>query len=58
MAKTYAPQFVRLLRHLAVYATKHGSQMNAVMTAPQQAAVAQVVAAAAAFSGVNVTESP
>lgn len=58
MAKTYAPQFVRVLRKLAVYATKHSSAMNAVMTAPQQAAVAQVVAAAAVFSGVVVNETP
>lgn len=58
MAKTYAPQFVRLLRHLAVYATKHQSSMFAVMTASQQAAVASVVAAAAAFSGVVVEETP
>jgi hypothetical protein len=58
MAKTYAPQFVRILRKLAVYATKHGSQMNAVMTPAQQAAVQQVVTAAAAFSGVVVNETP
>lgn len=58
MAKTYAPQFVRKLRHLAVYATKHQSQMGTVMTSAQLAAVAQVVAADAAFAGVIVDETP
>lgn len=58
MAKTYAPQFVRLLRKLAVYATKHQGPMFAVMTPAQQAAVQAVVTADQAFSGVNVTESP
>lgn len=58
MAKTYAPQFVRILRHLAVYYTRHSSAMNAVMTPAQQAAAASVVTAAAAFGGVVVTETP
>lgn len=54
MAKTFAPQFVRKLRELAIYAVKHRSSMATVMTGPELAAVDAVITASAAFADVDL----
>lgn len=56
--KTFAPQFVRLLKHLVLYATKHQSAMNAVMSDPQKTAVATIIAQYAAFADVDLDYQP
>lgn len=54
-SKTYAPQFVRLLKHLVLYATKHQAQMFLVMTDAQKTAVSAIIAQYAAFADVDLT---
>lgn len=56
MAKTFAPQFVVMLKRLVLYATKHRAAMNTVMTSPQQSAVDAIVAAYSAFAGYDPRE--
>lgn len=56
MAKTFAPQFVRRLRKLAIYAVKHGPKMSPTMTSAQLDAVEAVKTASAAFDSVNLDE--
>lgn len=56
--KSFVPQFVRLLRKLAVYGTKHQATMAPYLTTSQQTALQNVITAAQAFSGVDVVETP
>lgn len=56
MSKTFAPQFVRELRRLALYAVRHQPKMYAVMTPAQQDAVEAVKTASAAFDSVDLAE--
>jgi hypothetical protein len=58
MPKTFIPQYIRVLRKLAKYASTHGSTMQPNMTADQYATLAQIVAASAVFDGVAINEQP
>lgn len=58
MTKTYAPQLIRLLRHIRFYINKHRPQLNAVLSGGQQSALDAIVTAVAAFDGVDVQEAP
>lgn len=56
--KSFVPQLVRLLNRSCNYITKHQATMNPYLTTAQQAALASVVSACAAFFGVQTTEQP
>lgn len=56
--KTFIPQYIRKLRKLAEYATKHGATMTPNLTSAQAATLAQIQAASATFNGVVIEETP
>lgn len=58
MAKTYAPQLIRLLRHIRAYIVKHRPALNSALSSSQQSALDSILAAVGAFDGANITELP
>ena len=47
---TYAQQFIKLIKHLCIYITKHSSALNSLFTDPLEiAAFAALEAACGAF---------
>lgn len=57
-SRTYAPQFVRKLRELALYITRHSGKMSTVMSPAEIATFATIQAAAAVFDPVDLSEEP
>lgn len=57
-SRTYAPQYVRKLRELALYVTRHSGKMSVVMSSAEIATFAQIQAAAAVFDSVDLSEEP
>lgn len=58
MAKTYAPQMVKMMQRLNVYITKHLSSISPTLNSAQLAAVQSIQAQIAAQFNINERETP
>lgn len=56
--KTFAPQLIRMLRHVRRYVQKHSAKLTAALSGPENAAVATIITAIAAFDAENIDEVP
>lgn len=56
--KTYAPEYVRKLRKLALYVTRHSGKMAPTMTADQIATFATITEASSKFDTVDLFTDP
>lgn len=58
MAKTYAPQMVKLMQHLNVYITKHINKISPTLNSAQLAAVQSIQQQITTNFTINETEVP
>lgn len=58
MAKTFAPQLVRLLRHIRLYINKHGSTLQGALSSSEWTACQTIVTAIGVFDAEKVQEAP
>lgn len=58
MAKTYAPQMVKMMQRLNVYITKHMSAISPTLNSNQLAAVQSIQSQIATNFNINERETP
>lgn len=57
-AKTFAPQLVRMLRHVRRYVNKHSAKLQANLSGAEWTAVQAIVTQIGAFDAEHIDEVP
>lgn len=57
-AKTFAPQLLRMLRHVRRYVNKHSAKLQATVSGAEWTAIQTIVTQIAVFDAEHIDESP